>query len=97
MRHSISLRGLSGRRRKGGVISNWHRGDIWAGAFMACPRKIQMSVFLQFRGVSGTLFWVGRAPRVAHREPGITGVSQTRPIISLSVPRIADDCEPDHR
>jgi hypothetical protein len=25
-----------------------------------CPRKIQMSVFLQFRSVSGTLFWVGR-------------------------------------
>ena len=43
----------------GSVISNWQAGDILIGR-LQCQPKIQMSVFLQFRSVSVTWFWVGR-------------------------------------
>ena len=55
-----------GQRRSAGLLVvpfGSPDGDhcIWdLERLIECPRKIQMSVFLQFRSVSGTLFWVGR-------------------------------------
>jgi len=46
--------------------------------YRECQRKIQMSVFLQFRSVSGTWFWVGGGGRA--RSPRRSAASDRRPM-----------------